>query len=347
MKRSTLVGSAVALLFSLAATPGIAADAATIKEAAATAGGTIVVQSALFEALNARMAEAFNKAYGKDGLNVKIARIQTGQQAALYDQELRAGKVSGDVMFMADPGLFLSFATQQKVTPYCSPNYKDFKPEAVNKDCTHFTSLAYFQYLGYNTDIVKGGDIPKSWNDLLDPKWKGKISIPDPKVGGGNYYFVFTIYKLFGKEWFEKVRANQPMLTQSHGTANNQLLSGERSIAVDLSILVRQDGDYPGAKGGPVKEAFPAEGGALIAADMAITKNGPNPAGAKVFMDWASSLDGQKVIAQQGHFSLRKDFTSSDNTDLSKVKYHVWDPAEMDKFRDQWTAESLKILAGQ
>ncbi len=344
MTRYGLMGIAAALI--LAGGPALAADEDLVKEAKA-AGGQILVQSALFESLNNRMADAFNKKYGGDGLTVKIVRVQTGQQAALYDQELRAGKVSGDVMFMADPGLFLGFDRDKKVTPYCSDNYKDFKPGSAADDCSYFTALAYFQYIGYNTDLVKGADIPTSWADLLDPKWKGKLSIPDPKVGGGNYYFVFTIYKEFGKDWFEKVRANEPMLTQSHGTAENQLLSGERQVAVDLSILVRQDGDFPGGKGGPVGESFPSEGGALIAADMAITKGGPNPAGAKLFMDWASSLEGQKVIAQQGHFSMRKDFTSIEGTDLSKVKYQVWDPAEMDAKRDDWTAELIKILSGQ
>lgn len=344
MSKYSLFGAAAAL--SLLGAPAVAQDAALIEEAAATADGQIIVHSALFESLNTRIAAAFNEKFQESGLNATVVRVQTGKQAALYDQELRAGKVSSDVMFMADPGLFLSYAAEDKLTSYCSENYDDYKPEAVYEGCNYFPALAYFQYIGFNSDLVTDAEAPKSWEDLLDPKWKGKLSIPDPKVGGGNYYFVFTIYKLFGKEWFEKVTANEPMLTQSHGTANNQLLSGERQVAVDLSILVRQDGDYPGGKGGPVKESFPAEGGAMIVADMAITKGGPNLPGAKVFMDWISSLEGQQVIAQQGHFSMRKDFTSVEGTDLSGVKYHLWDPKEMDAQRDAWTKESIAILAG-
>jgi len=340
--RALIAGAVLAAFAATAA----AQDAKLIKEAAATKGGEIIVQSALFESLATQITKAFNEKYAKDKLSVKVVRIQTGQQANLYDQELRANRVSGDIMFMVDPGLFLKLARENKVTPYCSSHAKEFRPEALQKDCTHIHVTAYYQYLSYNPEMVTGGDVPTSWNDLLNPKWKGKISIPDPKVGGGHYYFVFTMYKLFGKEWFEKVRANDPLLTQSHGVTHNQIMSGERVMGVNISVLARRDGPYPGGKGAPVKEAFPKEGGALLAGSMAITKGGPNLAGAKVFIEWATSLEGQKAINRLGHFSLRKDFTSIEGDDLSKIKYHWWDAAEMDKYRDQWTAEAQKILTG-
>jgi len=333
-----------AVLAMLAAGSAAAQDPKLIKEAASAKGGEIIVQSALFDSLAQQIMRAFNERYARDKLSVKVTRIQTGQQANLYDQELRAGRVSGDVMFMVDPGLFLKLAREGKLTPYCSPHEKDYRPEALQKDCTHIHVTAYYQYISYNPELVK--EPPQSWRDLLDPKWKGKISIPDPKVGGGHYYFVFTMYKLFGKEWFEKVRANDPLLTQSHGVTHNQIMSGERHLGVNISVLARRDGPFPGGKGAPVREAFPKEGGALLAGSMAVTKGGPNPAGARAFIDWATSLEGQKAINRLGHFSLRKDFTSIEGDDLSKIRYHWWDAAEMDKFRDQWTAESQKILTG-
>ena len=336
----------IALVASIAAATVAAQDPKLVKEAAAAKGGEIIVQSALFESLNTQITRAFNEQFKQDKLSVKVVRIQTGQQTNLYDQELRAGRVSGDVMFMVDPGLFLKLARENKLTPHCSPHQKDYRPEALQKDCTHIHVTAYYQYISYNPEMLKDCDVPTSWNDLLNPKWKGKISIPDPKVGGGHYYFVFTMYKLFGKDWFEKMRANDPLLTQSHGVTHNQIMSGERHMGVNISVLNRRDGPYPGGKNAPVKEAFPKEGGALLAGSMAVTKGGPNPAGAKVFIDWATSLDGQKAINRLGHFSLRKDFTSIEGDDLSKIKYHWWDAAEMDKFRDQWTAESQKILTG-
>ena len=347
MRKLCVLGLAAVL--SAAATVGLRAQnmdmAALVKEAAATNGGEILVHSALFDSLNSAMTEAFNAKYGGDGLKVNIVRVQTGQQTNQYDQELRADKVSNDVLFMVDPGVFLRFEREGKLMPYCSEHFKDYRDGMVADDCSHFKVTAYYQYIGYNPDQV-GNDVPKSWKDLYDPKWKGRISVPDPKVGGGHYFFVFTMFKLFGDEWFEKVASNDPLLTQSHGTTHNQVISGERAMGVDLSVLVRRDGPYPGGKGAPIREAFPAEGGALLPGDMAITKGGPNPAGAKLFIDWAASLEGQKVINQLGHFSLRKDFTSVEGDDLSKIPYHWWDSREMDEKRDEWTERSIRLLTG-
>jgi len=298
----------------------------------------------LFEPIGAAMMRAFNDAHKGKNLQLKIVRGQTGAMVSLYDQELRAGRVSTDVMFLGDPGMFLKLAREGKLTPYCSPNFKDYRPEALSKDCTHMYFTAYYQYIAYNPELVKPSEVPKSWRDLLDPKWKGKVSIPDPKVGGGHYYFVFSMYKLFGREWFEKARANDVMVTQSHGTTHNQLMAGERAIGVDISALVRRDGPYPGGKGAPVKEAFPSEGGSLLPIGLGITKGGPNPAGTKVLVDWLTSLEGQKAVNRLGHFSLRKDFTSVEGDDLSKMRYHWWDADELDRYRDQWTGEALKIL---
>jgi iron(III) transport system substrate-binding protein len=310
------------------------------------AAADIVIHSVLYEPIGVAITKAFNDAFRARNLNLRIVRGQTGAMVSLYDQELRAGKVASDLLFLGDPGTFLSMAREGKVTPYCSPHAKEYRPEALSKDCSHMFFTAYYQYLSYNPELVKPNEVPTSWRDLLDPKWKGKVSIPDPKVGGGHYYFVFTMYKLYGREWFEKARANDVLLTQAHGTTHNQIMSGERSIGVNISALVRRDGPYPGGKGAPVKEAFPKEGGSLLPIGLAITRNGPNPAGAKVFVDWVTSLEGQKAVNRLGHFSLRKDFTSVEGDDLSKMKYHWWSAEELDQFREQWTQESLKILNG-
>jgi len=315
-----------------------------IKQAAAANGGVVIVRNALFESLNQAMTKAFNAEYSKHGLSARIERVQSGQQFNLYEQELRAGKVSNDIMALVDPGTFLGLNNQGKFTLHCSPHYKDYPEWAVAKNCGYFYYLAYYQYLTYNTDQVKGADIPRSWNDLLDPKWKGKVSLPDPRIGGGHYYSVFTLMKLFGPQWFEKMRGNEPLLVSSHGTVNSQMMSGERLVGINISVLARRDGKFPGGKGAPVGESFPKEGVTLLAAGMAVTKNGPNSAGGKVFIEWASSLAGQKAIARLGHLSLRKDYTSDVGDDLTKIKYNWWDPDEMLKHRDEWTKEALKLL---
>src|SRR5437899_9473170 len=169
----------------------------------------IVVHSVLFEPIGAAMMRAFNDAHKGKNLQLKIVRGQTGAMVSLYDQELRANKVSTDVMFLGDPGMFLKLAREGKLTPYCSPNFKDYRPEALSKDCTHMFFTAYYQYIAYNPELVKPNEVPTGWRDLLDPKWKGKVSMPDPKVGRGHYYLVSGVYQLFGSALVHKARATR------------------------------------------------------------------------------------------------------------------------------------------
>jgi len=327
--------------------PAVAQNAELIKQAAAANKGVVIVRDALFVSLHQAMAQAFNAEFKKHGISVRIERVQSGQQFNLYEQELRGGRVSNDIMALVEPSIFLDLNQQDKFTPHCSPNFKDYPEWAIGKNCGFFSYVSYFQYLTYNTNLVRGNDIPRSWRDLTDPKWKGKVSLLDPRVGGGNYYFAFSMMKLFGKDWFEKARLNDPLLTNGHGTVNSQIMSGEKLVGVNLSVLVRDFGKFPGGKGAPVGEVYPSEGVTLLVGGMAITKGGPNPAGGKLFVDWASSLAGQKVIAQKGHISVRKDYTNETGDDLSKIKYNLWDPNEMLKFRDAWTAETFKLLGGK
>src|SRR5688572_4173307 len=102
-----------------------------IKQAAATNGGVIIVRDALFESLHQAMTQAFNAEHKKHGLQVRIERVQSGQQLNLYDQELRAGRVSNDIMALVDPGTFLGLNRQDKFTTHCSPHYKDYPEWAI------------------------------------------------------------------------------------------------------------------------------------------------------------------------------------------------------------------------
>jgi ABC-type Fe3+ transport system substrate-binding protein len=112
------------------------------------------------------------------------------------------------------------------------------------------------------------------------------------QIGGGHYYFVFTMMKLFGKDWFEKMRKNEPLLVSSHGTVNSQMMSGERLVGSTFRCSRGATGSSrrKGRAGGRVLSQGRRD---LLAGGMAVTKNGPNPAGGKVFIEWASSCGAE------------------------------------------------------
>lgn len=345
MNMRMMMAVAVAGAVCLFARPASAANMELVKEAAKKK--EVIVYDIIFQPDTVAINQAFNKTFSKYGLTAKVIRSQSGALANLYKQGLRAGKVGMDVFAVTDPGEFLALNKTNQLERFCSPHYKDYHEWALGKDCGYFYHTSWLQNISYNPNLVKPVEVPTSWLDFHNPKWKSKLSIPDPKVGGGHYYFVFTMYKLFGRDWFVKARNNDVMMTQSHGTTNNKVQAGERHFGVNLSMLSRRDGPYPGGKSAPIKDITPKEGGALLVAPMGIAKNSPNPAGARVFMEWISSLEGQRSFTNLGKYSLRKDFTNVEGEDLKKIKYLWWEPEEMDKMRAEWTKDSLNILTGQ
>jgi len=324
-----------------AASAGAAGAQDAVDVAKAKAEGKVVWYTSTPIEQGQKIADAFQKETG-----IKVEMFRSGGSSILrrFQQEMDAGRVAVDVLTHSEPAAANALGKKGFFVAFKPVNF-DKVPEAAKDPNGLFVGQRLNMMTHYlRSDKVAAADEPKTWDDLLDPKWKGKVSIPDPKIGGGHYYFVYTIYKLFGKEWFEKARANDVLLTQSHGVTENQVMSGERLFGVSISVLTRNDGPFPGGKNAPINEALPKEGGALLAGGLGITKGGPNPAGAKVFVDWASSLEGQKVINHNGLFSLRKDFTSRENDDLSKMHYLWFDPNEMDVKREQYTREAEKIL---
>ena len=109
-----------------------------VKQAAATNGGVVIVRDALFESFHQAMGQAFNAEYKKHGISVRFERMQSGQQFNLYEQELRGGRVSNDIMALVEPGIFLGLNQQDKFTPFCSPHNKDYPDWALGKNCGYF-----------------------------------------------------------------------------------------------------------------------------------------------------------------------------------------------------------------
>ena len=317
-------------------------------------GGEIIVYNIIFKPAQRKLNKAFNKKFAKYGIKAKMIRSQSGKIANLYKQELRAGKVRMDAISTADPGMFLSFNRKNQLTRYCSPHYKDYRDWAVAKDCGYFYHTSWLQYISYNPELVKGGDIPNSWLDFHKPKWKGKISFGDPKIGGGHYYFVFTMYKLFGARLVHQVARQQrhdgaqPRHHEQQGEIGRAPLRRE-----SLPCSFAATAPTRAARTRPSKRCSPKKAAHCSSPRWRSPRAAPNPAGAKVLIEWLSSLEGQNVVSDKGKFSLRKDFTSVEGVKLSDLKYHWWDPSEMgqdagqmDQGLAQDTDRQLISLAG-
>ena len=147
-----------------------------------------------------------------------------------------------------------------------------------------------------NTKVLPEAEGPKSWADLLDPKWKGKIAFTDPANSGSAYSTVTMLVDLFGggDAGWAKVRqllANTKVLNRS-----SLVFQGVGNGEYPLGISLEYAGYVWAAGGAPVKTIYPADGTIAQMEGVAIIKGGPNTEHAKAFVDYINRKDVREMI---------------------------------------------------
>jgi iron(III) transport system substrate-binding protein len=146
-----------------------------------------------------------------------------------------------------------------------------------------------------NTDMVKPADEPKAWNDLLNPRWKGKILSDDMRALGGGAVFFMVMMQKFGKEFHEKLAAQQPHMNRELRGNYPRVARGEYPVYAPFTMP-----DILELKGLPVKAIMPPEGLPYVRFDGAMFKGAPHPNAARLFMDFLLSDEGQLAYGNLG-----------------------------------------------
>ena len=147
--------------------------------------------------------------------------------------------------------------------------------------------------IAYNTNLVKKEDAPKSFKDLLDPKWKGKMVKAHPSYSGTIMNATFEIARDLGWGYLEKLATQNVMQVQSATDTPKRISLGERAVMVDgAGYLVTR---YKEA-GQPVEIVYPLEGTPLATGPSAVFKAAPNPNAARLFQNWMHSREGQQML---------------------------------------------------
>jgi iron(III) transport system substrate-binding protein len=319
--RTLLALLAVVLLPTLA----LAQDA---RLEAAKKEGKVVWYTSLALPSAEKVAKLFEAAY--PGIKVEVHRTGSERILARVMQELKANIKNVDVVHTSDAGHFVFFKEQKLVTKYTPAGVDAFPAGFKDKDGYFYGLRATVNVIAYNTKSVPPGEAPKTWKDLLDPRWKGKLVTAHPGYSGVISTHVLALVNLYGWDYFKQLAQNRPMLVQSAVDPSSVVASGERAVAAN-------GGDYTfyqvKKKGNPVEIIFPKEGVPLVVSPTAIAAFAPHPNAAKLFTDFIFSRPVQQALADsEGLYTGHPDVTyPADQPKLSELKLLQVDAEELEK----------------
>ena len=309
---------------------GVAQDARLIE--AARKEGKVVWYTSLALPSAEKVARLFEAAY--PGIKVEVHRTGSERILQRVMQELQANLKNVDVIHTSDAGHFVLLKRKKLLLKHTPPGTERFPAGFKDSEGYYYGLRATVNVIAYNTKQVSAADAPKTWKDLLDPKWKGKLVTAHPGYSGVISTHVLALVNLHGWDYFKQLAQNTLMLVQSAADPAGVIASGERTVAVN-------GGEYYyyqlKKKGNPVEIVYPKEGVPLVVSPTAITSFAPHPNAARLFTDFTFTRDVQQVMADsEGLYTGHPDVKyPSDKPKMTDLKVLTVDPEELEKRNEE------------
>jgi iron(III) transport system substrate-binding protein len=282
--------------------------------------------------------EAFTKKYGVKG---EYTRVSTDKYVATVATEHEAGKLMADVLQAPIPILDI-LKGKGVLASYKSPVASTYPDWSRKDDRIQIFGIEYVALL-YNKELVKPGDIPKKYEDLTDPKWRGKIVMANPTSHATTISWLVGLKEnVFstGDAWMKFVKglaANKPMFVSSFGPTPAPIESGEKLIGISMPkyILTKTPAPLDWARLEQPLLGTPR--------GMGIANKAPHPNAAKLFFDYWLSKESAKMLAEKvGEYVLYPGvYPPIDG--IEKAKVQPIRELSDDEIR-HWAAEFKKIF---
>ncbi len=256
---------------------------------------------------NSETAAAICNGFEKKYPGVKCNYVRTTAQVAYQRlaQDQKAGIAAASVISSTDFGHYGRMKHDGWLQPYRPKNLSElidaFKP-FNDPDGLYVATAAGLIVLTYNTSVVSPADAPKKWTDLLDPKWKGKVSIGHPGFSGYVGTWVVQMRKSFGWDFFKKLELNKPRIGRSINDTVTMLNAKESWVAAGPSATTLESKD----KGNPLALVYPEDGSVLMVSPTGILKNAPAPNAAKLFIEYLLGKDCNEIAVKLRQDSVNK-----------------------------------------
>jgi len=295
--------------------------------------GTVTVYTSLNTKDSIPITEAFEKKYG---IKTSLWRASSEKVLNRAIAESRAGRHAADVYETNGPELEAMYR-EKLLTEFYSPVFKDIPAVAFPAHRNYVADRFNFFVIGYNTNLVKPNEVPNTYEDLLHPRWVGRMGIE----AGDSDWFAAIVKKLGEKEglaYFRKLADQKPIVRNGHTLLAELVAAGEVPMA--LSVY-NQNIERLMQRGAPVKwKAMPPTFGRPNG--IAVSRTAPHPHAALLFAEFMLSREGQELIKSRN----RVPSSAAVDSSLNKFPYQMIDPVivldEWEKWEKLWTALFLK-----
>ncbi|HLR09104.1 MAG TPA: extracellular solute-binding protein [Bacillota bacterium] len=194
----------------------------------------------------------------------------------------------------------------------------------------------------YNTEMVDEDEAPKTWDDLLDPKWEGQIEMPNPAASGTATLLVMSQMMDRGEEeaweYFDKLNEQVSRMPDSGAQPTKDVAKGEAAIAIGFSFMAyeqklenNENVDFV------VPEKTP-----VLVNPVTLIKDGPHPESGKKFINFLLSEEAQEILADWYHIPINPNVEAKTPLSLNEVKEHAmeldveWAAENLDRVRKEW-----------
>jgi iron(III) transport system substrate-binding protein len=325
-----------------AAAPALAADDALIA-AAKKEGELIWYTTQIITQIGRPMMEAFQKKYG---IRVNAVRGDSVELAVRLLNEAKAGRVQADVFDGTTTSVSIKKAgVALKWQPDAT---KQLPKEFWDSEGYWVANNVYVHTPAFNTSLVPRGSEPKTWEDLLDPKWKGKMAWATHATTSGAAGFVGLVLTEFGEEKGKAylrnlARQDIVRLGGSARAVTDQAIAGEYAIV--LQIFNHQP-LISSQQGAPI-DWIPMSPAMAILSVASVAAGARHPNAAKLFVDFLISDDGQKLFRDRGYIPVAPAIPPSEpklRPDGKTFRGIFITPEEIDMSMPRWTEKFDEIF---
>lgn len=262
-------------------------------------GEKVVIYTSMYESVITELKPVIGERF--PGIEVEWFQSGSEKIAAKVNQQIAAGDMGADILMTSDPFWYAELKNAGHLMKYESPGAARVPAALRDPDSAFVTVRMPLMVMTVNGSIVPEGERPKTFKELAEPKWKGRLTMGDPNSSGSNFTAAAALGRKYGREYFEALRSNEILASGGNSSVLSRVTTGEKPVGIILlENLLKDKADNPGT---PLVIIYPEDGSIPVPSPIAITAKAGSPDSARALYDFLLSDEGQRAIVHGWMYS--------------------------------------------